>query len=66
MKSFAILWAVIFALVMLYFVGDWSQLAARDIFLETTIILAVITFLLSVPIFLLWMVIRYLASKLSG
>lgn len=59
MKSFAILWVVILALLMVLML--MSTPAVRNI-----LGVAEISFLLSVPIFLLWMVIRYLASKWSG
>lgn len=71
MKSFAILailWAVIFAGLMFLF-HNIERLYLYDGYIglpDSMIFSAVISTLLSVPIFLLWMVIRYLASKWSG
>ena len=72
MKGFAILWAVIFALVMIINSMIMSQFNDGKLWndggdpIGVILTYAGISFLLSAPIFLLWMVIRYLASKLSG
>ena len=73
MKGFAILWAVIFALVMVLNImimrtawGDLSFLLDVGYMIWMILTLAGISFLLSAPIFLLWMGIRYLASKWGG
>ena len=52
--------------IMLMTMGDLSFLLDVVYMIRMILTLAGISALLSVPIFLLWMVIRYLASKWSG
>ena len=77
MKGFAILWAAIWALLIIFFREEYVNgtgvlrseiMGALSLESAITIMIfsAVISTLLSVSMFLLWMGIRYLASKWSG